>query len=784
MQVRRRIHVAGIVQGVGFRPYVYRLATERHLAGQIANTSTGVVIEVEGAAEVVNDFLSSLPTQAPPLVLVTNIRVVEIHRTGESEFCILPSDPSASVRTLISPDIATCEDCLRELFDPADRRYHYPFINCTNCGPRFSIVSELPYDRPQTSMSVFPMCPRCLAEYEDPRNRRFHAQPNACWQCGPQLEFCDSRGQRLFVEDPIAEAVARVRAGDIVAVKGLGGFHLAVDATNSGAVERLRDRKRRIEKPFAVMVSDLETVSRFCMLGAEERELLYLPQRPIVLLPRRNPCPMADSVAPFNSELGIFLPYTPIHHLLFKDSELQALVMTSGNSSEEPIAIGNSETVARLGDIADWFLLHNREILLRCDDSVLRRTGGRTRQIRRSRGFVPVPVFLKREFPPTLAVGGELKNTICLLREREAFLSQHIGDLENAESYKFFQEAVDHLQRILEIQPEIVAYDLHPDYFATCWARKQSRMQGVGVQHHHAHIASCMAENHLEGRVIGFALDGSGYGTDGRIWGGEVLLTDYMDFERAAHFAYVPLPGGTAAIREPWRMAVAHLRASFGRDLVKLPIRFFQRVPARRVLAVLQMMERGVNSPLTSSCGRLFDGVAALINLRYKVNYEAQAAVELEMCRDETVAGQPYPFGLSEAGGPLQIDARPVFRAMVEDLLRGATAGEISQRFHDGLIEVLARIARLLHERTSLNTVCLSGGTFQNAYLANGLDHQLQCDGFKVYTHSKVPAGDGGISLGQAVVAAHIARARTRRNIDLDLVLARDRAVDPRRFAY
>jgi hydrogenase maturation protein HypF len=530
---------------------------------------------------------------------------------------------------------------------------------------------------------------------------------------------------------------------------------LAVDARNTAAVDRLRERKRRIEKPFAVMVSDLESVSQFCTLGGEERELLCLPQRPIVLLPKNKPCPMADSVAPFNSDLGIFLSYTPIHHLLFKQSELQALVMTSGNLSEEPIAIGNSEAVARLGGIADWFLSHNREILLRCDDSVLRRTGGRTRQIRRSRGFVPVPVFLKREFPPTLAVGGELKNTICLLRGREAFLTQHIGDLENVEAYKFFQEAVDHFQRLLEIRPGIVAYDLHPDYFAARWARTQSGMKAVGVQHHHAHIASCMAENHLEGRVIGFAMDGTGYGTDGRIWGGEVLLADYLDFERAAHLAYVPLPGGAAAIREPWRMAVSHLWASFGPDLLKLPIPCLRQIPKTKVLTVLKMMERQVNSPLTSSCGRLFDAVAALISLRYEVNYEAQAAIELEMCRDESAAGRPYPFGLSESGDLLQIDSRPVFRAIVEDLLRGAAAGEISQRFHEGLIQSLAGIARILRQRTSLNNVCLSGGTFQNACLANGLEHQLQSDGFEVYTHSQVPAGDGGISVGQAVVAAH-----------------------------
>jgi len=758
MQVRRCIHVSGIVQGVGFRPYVYRLAAEQHLAGQIANTTAGVVIEVQGSPESVDDFLLRLPKEAPPLALITDLRILEIEINGDSEFRILPSEKSEAVRTLIPPDIATCEDCLRELFDPADRRYLYPFINCTNCGPRFTIVRSIPYDRPQTSMAVFPMCPRCRAEYEDPLNRRFHAQPNACWDCGPQLELWDEFGLRASGNDPLGEAAAQLHAGSIVAIKGLGGFHLAVDATNIAAIQRLREHKHRVEKPFAVMVQNLETAERLCELDVGDRELLMRPERPIVLLPRKDLGDIPAEVAPFNKFLGIFLPYTPLHHLLFARNSLQALVMTSGNLSEEPIAIDNSEAVTRLAGIADYFLVHNREILRRCDDSVVRRIGGRVRQLRRSRGLVPVPVFLKEKLPTALAAGGELKSTICVLKGNEAFLSQHIGDLENVEAYKFFEEAVQHLQNILEVGPSTVAYDLHPDYLSTRWALGQRELKTVGVQHHHAHIASCMAENHLGGRVIGFALDGTGYGTDGHIWGGEVLVADYLNFERAAHLAYVPLPGGAAAICEPWRVAVSYLSSAFGLDLLKLPIPFLQQIPQPRILTVLQMIERKVNSPPTSSCGRLFDAVAALVNIRHEVNYEAQAAIELEMCRDEAFAGQPYTLGISEENGVLQIDSRPLFRAIVEDLLRGATAGKVSQRFHDGLVEVLLRIAEILRKHTSLNTVCLSGGTFQNAYLAMQFEQRLREIRFDVFTHSQVPAGDGGLSLGQAVVAAHRAR--------------------------
>jgi hydrogenase maturation protein HypF len=759
MQVRRRIHVSGIVQGVGFRPFVYRLAVARHLAGQIANTAAGVVIEVQGLPEAVDDFLQRLPREAPPLALITGLAVSEIGLDGDGEFQILPSEKSEAVHTLIPPDIAICEECLRELFDPSDRRYLYPFINCTNCGPRFTIVRSIPYDRPQTSMVAFPMCPRCRAEYEDPLSRRFHAQPNACWDCGPQMELWDAFGRRASSPDPIADSAAQLCAGAIVAVKGLGGFHLAADATNIEAVKRLRARKHRVEKPFAVMVPNLQAAEQFCELDAHDRDLLARPERPIVLLQRNDSGWISPEVAPFNKFLGMFLPYTPLHHLLFAKSSLQALVMTSGNLSEEPIAIQNSEAVSRLAGVADYFLVHDREILRRCDDSVVRRVGGRVRQLRRSRGFVPVPVFLKKNYPATLAVGGELKSTICLLKGSEAFLSQHIGDLENAEAYKFFQGTIEHLQKILEVRPSIVAYDLHPDYLATRWALAQHEMKAVGVQHHHAHIASCMAENHLKGRVIGFALDGTGYGTDGCVWGSEILLADYLAFERVAHLAYVPLPGGSAAVREPWRAAVSHLRAAFGPELLELPIPFFQQIPRAKILTVLRMIDRQVNSPWTSSCGRLFDAVSAVIDLRHQVNYEAQAAIELEMCRDEGAADQPYPFAINEADGILQIDSRPLFRAIVEDLLQGATAGQISQRFHDGLIEVLSKIAQILRERTRLSSVCLSGGTFQNTFLATRLEQQLRGMGFEVFTHSQVPAGDGGLSLGQAVVAAHLNRS-------------------------
>lgn len=755
MEVRKEIRVSGIVQGVGFRPYIYRLAAEQHLAGNIRNTPAGVTIEVQGPWESVERFLARLPREVPALARITEIGARDLPCNGDRSFQILPSGVNEAVHTLISPDVAVCDDCLRELFEPSDRRYRFAFINCTNCGPRFTIVRGIPYDRPRTSMAVFPMCAACLAEYEDPLDRRFHAQPNACWDCGPRLELWDRAGNAVETEDPVADAADLLRAGQVVAVKGLGGFHLAVDAANVAAVTLLRERKHRVEKPFAVMVADLAAAERLCEIDSLGREMLTSRERPIVLLPARQPAAIAEAVAPFNSFLGLFLPYTPLHHLLFDRGGFRALVMTSGNLSEEPIAIDNREAVTRLAGLADWFLVHNRDILLRCDDSVVRPVAGRARQLRRSRGYVPVPVCLDADLPSILGVGGELKNTICLAEGKQAFLSQHVGDLENLESYSFFSEAIEHLEQILEIQPKTIAYDLHPDYFSTKWALAQKGARLIGVQHHHAHIAACMAENHLRDRVIGFALDGTGYGTDGGIWGGEVLLADFSCFERAAHFGYVPLPGGAVAIREPWRMAVAYLASHFGRDFLHRRIPFLREIDGASVELVLRMIERHVNSPLTSSCGRLFDAVAALAGIRERVNYEAQAAIELEMAALRSNDESRYPMELAPQGDRWIIDTRPLFEAILEDLERGRSTADIARRFHNSIVEALGHLARLLRERSSVNQVCLSGGSFQNLYLLEQLSLQLKTDGFEVYPHTEVPAGDGGLSLGQVMVGAN-----------------------------
>jgi len=778
MEIRRQIEVSGIVQGVGFRPYVYRLAIGRQLSGTIRNTPAGVTIEIQGAAETVQDFVEHLPAEAPPLARITNLSIHDVPCTRDGDFRIVHSLEQEEVRTLISPDVAICPDCLCELFDPNDRRYGYPFINCTNCGPRFTIIRDIPYDRPSTSMARFPMCPTCLAEYENPLDRRFHAQPNACWECGPRVELWDKSGQRIECRDPIAEAVSQLHAGLVVAVKGLGGFHLAADATNAAAVALLRQRKRRVEKPFAVMVPDLRAAEEICELDGPARIVLQSMQRPIVLLKKvllkkvqlgtKASSMVPDEVAPFNRYLGVFLPYTPLHNLLLAKGRFKALVMTSGNLSEEPIAIDNDEAVTRLSGLADYFLVHNRDILLRCDDSVVRVASGVTRQLRRSRGFVPVPVLLKDDQPSVLAVGGELKNTICLTKGKHAFLSQHIGDLENVESYAFFNEAVGHLKRILEIHPEIIAYDLHPDYFSSKWALQQSGAKLIGVQHHHAHIASCMAENHLEGRVIGFALDGTGYGTDGHIWGGEVLTAGYETFERAAHFEYVPMPGGEAAIREPWRMAVSYLAHHFGREFLGLSIPFVRQLDTAKTELLVRMIEHKVNSPLTSSCGRLFDGVAALIGIRRTVNYEAQAAIELEMTISMSEDETAYPLELLPDGDGWIIGTRPLFEALLDDLGRNLPVAVISRRFHNGLVEGFVQLATLLRKKTALHSVCLSGGTFHNVYLSQRLEARLLGAGFEVFTQKEVPSGDGGLSLGQAAVAAANFTCRIRNSYPQD----------------
>ncbi len=737
--------VRGIVQGVGFRPYVYRLARQLGLTGSVHNTDAGVSIEVQGAREDVAAFIEVLSAQAPPVASVFQVETNELDVREETEFVILESTRSAAATTLISPDIATCDDCLRELFDPGDRRYRYPFINCTNCGPRFTIVRSVPYDRAQTSMAGFAMCVRCRAEYDDPLDRRFHAQPNACWDCGPRVELPGKQGE------PIADAVRLLTQGCIVAVKGLGGFHLAVDALQPEAVGELRRRKHRAEKPFAVMVPDLAAAELLCFVSEDEAALLRSPQRPIVLLRRRSGA--LDALAPDGNELGIFLPYTPMHHLLFAYDGPKALVMTSGNLSEEPIAIDNDEAVARLGGIADYFMLHDRDILLRCDDSVVRRMTRGPQFARRSRGYVPAPILLRDAVPPILAVGGELKNAICISRGRYAFPGQHIGDLENLSAYEFFQESVAHFSQILQVTPRTIAYDQHPGYLATRWAKSQTGVRLVGVQHHHAHIASCMAENQLDGPVIGVALDGTGYGTDGHAWGGEVLIADLTGFERAAHLAYVPMPGGAQAIHEPWRMAVAGLWQAFGEEWRShAPAAWVAGLP-RGVAVVEQLLRNGAHAPLSSSCGRLFDAVAALVCDRMTVSYEAQAAIALEACCDPDAAAGAYPFTIRD-GGCMEIDAAAMFVALTDDLRRGVARGILSRRFHNGLVDALSDAVDGVAQRSGLTRVCLSGGSFQNAVLSGGLETALARRGLTVFTHALVPAGDGGLSLGQLAIAA------------------------------
>jgi hydrogenase maturation protein HypF len=755
MAIRRRIDVSGIVQGVGFRPYVYRLAKARALGGYVRNTSAGVTIELEGPKESVEKFVTELSKYVPALAHIRDVQESALPCIGEHEFSILESDRAERVRAFISPDVAICDDCLGELFDPCNRRYGYPFINCTNCGPRFTIVQNVPYDRPYTTMAKFRMCPACQSEYNHPGDRRFHAQPIACWECGPQPELLDSNGKLIACQDPIAEAGGRLRDGQIVAIKGLGGFHLAVDATNAAAVGLLRSRKHRFEKPFAVMVPDLTEAKSLCVVDNVAALALESPERPIVVLRKRQPEEIAEQVAPCCRDLGLFLPYTPLHHLLFRTGHFQAIVMTSGNLSEEPIVIANDEVVERLNGIADFFLCHNRDILWRCDDSVVKSTTTKVRQVRRSRGYVPVPVFLGENAPPILAVGGELKNTICLINGREAFLSQHVGDLENLETYRFFQDVIEHLERILEIDPQIIACDLHPHYLSTKWAVGQKERKLMLVQHHHAHIASCMAENRLEGPVIGLALDGTGLGTDGHVWGGEVLLVTYANFTRAARFDYVPMPGGSKAIREPWRMAVAYLAHHYGREFLNLSVPFVQNLDESQLEAVLRMVERGVNCPRTSSCGRLFDAVAALTGVRQEVSYEGQAAIELEMNLTGSVGDGLYPFDLRGSEDSWIIETRPLFDAMVADLKQDIPSQEISGRFHRGLVEVFVRLANQLRDETQLDRVCLSGGTFQNSFLLENLQALLESHGFRVFSHSEVPCGDGGLSLGQAMVAAH-----------------------------
>lgn len=772
-RLREAVLVCGVVQGVGFRPFVYRLALEEGLAGFVGNDTDGVTIEVEGPTNRVEAFLGRLRTEAPPMARIDSVVVSELATTGEAGFRIVASEVLGRVSTWIPADAATCPDCLRELLDESDRRYRYPFLNCTNCGPRFTITRKIPYDRPQTSMARFTMCAACQAEYDDPGNRRFHAQPNACWKCGPLVWLEGADGTPIAAEDAVAATIDLLVGGEIVAIKGVGGFHLCVDATNEAAVIRLRERKRRYGKPLAMMVRDLDAARSVCALTAEEEALLETTARPIVLARKRDGCGIAEGVAPGIPWLGIFLPYAPLQHLLFADGRVRALVMTSANLSEEPIAIDNAEARQRLGAIADAFLMHDREILQRCDDSVAAVVDGAPQLIRRARGFVPLgvelPLELQLEAPPLLAVGGHLKNVFALARGRFVYQSQHLGDLENLTGLEFFRESLDHLMRTFEIEPETVVHDLHPGYLSTGWAKDWARERRLGliaVQHHHAHVAGCMAEHGLQGEVIGLALDGTGYGTDGRIWGGEVLVSRLDGFERFAHLQYVPMPGGEAAVREPWRMAFAALRTA-GFDVESAAALAGASEKEARVLD--RMMERGVNAPPTSSLGRLFDAAAAVVLGRRVVDYEAQAAIELEGIAVDEADAPSYEVEM--LGGDWarreqgSIGAGQLWRALVEDLRAGVSNARIAARFHAGVAAGFMRAAVLAREATCIGQVVLSGGCMHNRRLARLLRVKLETEGFEVFQHRHVSPGDGGLSYGQAVVAAAVL-ARRRQGSD------------------
>jgi hydrogenase maturation protein HypF len=741
--IRVEVRVEGVVQGVGFRPYVHGLAHRLGLSGRVGNDTAGVFMEVEGAEQAVTEFLTALPSEAPPLAIIEQVRTNPLTPTGESGFHIVSSNAAGRRDTLISADTATCADCLRELADPTDRRFGHPFINCTNCGPRFTIVRDVPYDRPFTTMAPFAMCSACASEYHDPTDRRFHAQPVCCPACGPQLRLLDAGGAELPGE-PLAAAAALLTGGAVLAVKGLGGFHVAALASDAAATALLRSRKHREDKPFAVMVADLDTAHQLCVIDPVGEQVLTGRRRPVVLLPRRPDAPVAPAVSPGNRSLGLMLPYTPLHHLLLRELA-GPIVLTSGNVSDEPIAYQDEDARQRLTGISDAYLTHDRAIHMRTDDSVVRVFRGAELPVRRSRGYAPEPLTLAQPVPrPILGCGAELKSTFCLARGRHAFLSHHIGDLENYETLRSFTEGVAHFRRLFDVTPEVVAYDLHPEYLSTKYALELDNLELVGVQHHHAHIASCLADNGAVGPVLGVAFDGTGYGSDGTLWGGEFLLADLTGFQRMAHLVPVPLPGGAAAIRQPWRMAAAYLGDDAPHELIQRNAQHWDAVRA--------MVSRQVNAPLTSSAGRLFDAVAAILGIRDAINYEGQAAIELEQRADLTEHGT-YPAAVTE-GPALQLHGVDLVRAAVNDLRAGVAPAVIATRFHHGVADAIVRVCLMLRDSTGVGVAALSGGVFQNVLLLESTVAGLQRSGFRVLTHSRVPPNDAGISLGQVAIAA------------------------------
>ncbi len=750
-----RIKVRGVVQGVGFRPFVFRLAHEHNLTGRVRNTSGEVEIEIEGDA--IDRFLTDLESKAPPMALVQRLETTLHPLKGYDSFQISNNLALWNNSQLVSPDIATCPDCQKEIFDPDNRRYKYPFTNCTNCGPRFTIIEDIPYDRPNTTMEPFSMCPECQDEYDSPFDRRFHAQPNACPVCGPALTLLYRDGTPAICEDAIEATASLLEEGRLIAIKGLGGFLLACDATNPDAVIMLRKRKQRHDKPLTVMVSSVDEARQHCHISPQEEALLNSPQCPTVLLRRKARSLICPEVAPDNKYLGIMLPYTPLHHILLREAP-NPLVMTSGNLSGEPIVSDNDEALQKLPGIADYFLMHNRGIHSNYDDSVCIVKEGRTRAILRARSYAPFPLSLPFQTKQVLACGADLKNTFCLTKDDHAFMSQHIGDMENKETLEHFENTLDLYQKLFRIEPEVIAHDMNPEYLSTKYAlslaKNHPELKVVPVQHHHAHIISCTSENGITEPVIGVAFDGDGFGTDGHIWGGEFLVCDCNGFERAGHLEYVPMPGGEAAIQKPYRMALGYL-LEIGHPGVETDLPFTREIASREMDLICHQVRRHLNSPLTSSAGRLCDAVAALTGIRSQVTYEAQAAIELEMLApDDTGSAGTYPFSIEPCEGVQIIRLGELINSIADDIKHEVPISLISARFHNTLAEIILRMCILIRQEWDISRVALSGGVFQNRLLMRLATASLNEHGFDVLMHSLVPANDGGISLGQSVIAS------------------------------
>lgn len=748
---RIAIHIKGIVQGVGFRPFVYKLAHQHRLAGWVLNNSQGVAIEVEGNSLAISRFIEDLKHSAPPLAVIHEIVVTSCDFMGEREFIIRHSTEQTEKAAWVSPDVATCVDCQREIMDPQNRRYRYAFTNCTNCGPRYSIIKEVPYDRAATTMDVFPMCASCQAEYNDPGNRRFHAQPNACPQCGPSYRLLTKEGEEVS-GDVLNETSSLIAAGHIVAIKGIGGYHLACDAYQEQAVSNLRSRKIREAKPFAVMCGSIEVVRQLCIVSAAEEKLLTSTARPIVILAKKTGYNLAQSIAPGTDFLGVMLPYTPVHWLLLAAEDVW--VMTSGNVSDEPIAYRNHEALGKLENIADYFLTHNRDIFQPSDDSIVKIVENNRQILRRSRGFSPEPIQISREIASILAVGGEAKNTFCFTRGSFVFMSGHMGDLENMATYQAYLAAIEHYEKLFAIKPAMVAYDFHPEYLTTKYALSLHLPQ-VGVQHHHAHIASVLAEHGLNEQVIGVAFDGTGYGTDGTLWGGEFLVADCREFVRAGHCKYLPLPGGAKAIKEPWRIAAWVLYNLYGTEFAGFDMELSRKLPPEWRL-MMDAVDKGINSPLTSSAGRLFDVAAGILGLCSTIQYEGQGAIALELAGRGS-DGQLLPYTISK-GTPYILDFMPTFAFITEAVRAGGQIDYLAACFHVTIADAIVKVVKYIRQDTGINKVALSGGVWQNSTILAKVVGMLQQGDFHVYSNSCVPPNDGGLALGQAAVAA----ARTR----------------------